>query len=501
MAADQPTPDTISGGTAAVHELATRLPARVAPTVENAFNQLVIPLIPIACVRVEDIRFAFDSSFVGPNVGPEMAALASLRDSQKLDGISPRVSIFGHADPVGDDDYNKRLSGRRALAIYGMLVRDTAIWESLYTTRIHETGDPWGKMAVQTMLATVGSGNDVAEFQRANGLDPDGDPGPRTRAALYRAYMDTLCGDLKLDKADDFLAGTDPDGKGDVQGCGEFNPVLIFSEEEDETFSDPASKADRDHENAPNRRVVIFLFQPGNQVVAEKFPCPRVKEGITGCQARFWSDAKRRRDSRLPDQRRTIQDTRDTFACRFYHRLAATSPCESPQPTQDVQLRLCDALQEPIPHAPCIVRSGGLPRTPVADEDGFVTVTVTGPRCDVEWTLPGHEGESFRFRRSVFMTVTGAEGDSERRLHNVGFSDEETLEENILMYQRVFGRDETGRLEDIEAELIDWHDGGATPPRLEPNVPEPSRDPVVNEGPMPPMGPPGRDEDGVDEIG
>src|SRR5215472_10117286 len=108
MAADQPTPDTISGGTAAVHELATRLPARVAPTVENAFNQLVIPLIPIACVRVEDIRFAFDSSFVGPNIGPEMSSLASLRDSQKLDGpviVFPRASIFGHADPVGDDDY------------------------------------------------------------------------------------------------------------------------------------------------------------------------------------------------------------------------------------------------------------------------------------------------------------------------------------------------------------------------------------------------------------
>jgi len=27
------------------------------------------------------------------------------------------LSVFGHADPVGSDDYNKALSGRRAMAV------------------------------------------------------------------------------------------------------------------------------------------------------------------------------------------------------------------------------------------------------------------------------------------------------------------------------------------------------------------------------------------------
>ena len=51
-----------------------------------------------------------------------------------------------------------------------------------------------------------------------------------TRAALFRAYMDWICGrDFILDPAKDFLAGSDPKGKGDYQGCGEFNPLLLFS--------------------------------------------------------------------------------------------------------------------------------------------------------------------------------------------------------------------------------------------------------------------------------
>jgi hypothetical protein len=349
-------------------------------------------------------------------------------------------------------------------------------------------------VAVQTMLATVGSPGDVSGFQNANNLAVDGDPGPATRASLYGAYMDVLCGDLKLDKADDFLAGTDPDGKGDVQGCSEFNPVLIFSRQEDRDFADHANKATRDHENAPNRRVLIFLFQVGNKVTAEKFPCPRANEGVAGCIARFWSDADQRRNSRLPDQRRTLQDTRDTFACRFYDRLAGLSPCESPLPTQDILLRLCDALQQPIAHAPCRVVSGGVARTPVADEDGFISITLIGAQCEVEWTIPGQDAQTFPFHRSVFMSLTGADGDTERRLHNVGFFEEDTIEENVRVYQRVFGRDETGRLSDIEAELIDWHDGGTTPPRQTPDVPEPSRDPLLFDGPVDPPDPPLREE-------
>ena len=113
--------------------------------------------------------------------------------------------------------------------------------------------------------------------------------------------MDSVCGkNFKLNQADDFLAGSDPGGKGDYQGCSEFNPVLLFSQKEEAAFAKPDQKETRDKENARNRRVVVLLFSPGLRVDFAKWPCPRAKEGATGCRKRFWSDGEKRRGQRLP---------------------------------------------------------------------------------------------------------------------------------------------------------------------------------------------------------
>ena len=72
----------------------------------------------------------------------------------------------------------------------------------------------------------------------------------------------------------------------------------------------------------------MLLFRPRNYVEPNEWPCPRAKEGVSGCKKRFWSDGEDRRGRRLPDERRKYEDSKDTFACRFYDRLANTSPCE-----------------------------------------------------------------------------------------------------------------------------------------------------------------------------
>jgi len=131
-------------------------------------------------------------------------------------------------------------------------------------------------------------------------------------------------------KAVDFLAaGTGSGGKGDFQGCGEFNPIMLFSKEEEKEFAKQENKEARNDENAPNRRVVIFLFRPGVHVSPDDWPCPKAKDGVGACKKRFWSDGEKRRGNRLPDQRREFEQSRDTFACRFYDRLATHSPCEA----------------------------------------------------------------------------------------------------------------------------------------------------------------------------
>lgn len=339
---------TTEGSLAGTHAQLPDAALLVGPTVDREFNTLKVGLVPIACWRVEDIRFDFASSFVRPEIAHELQSLWSLREQHKQEAAAsgdgkdllkkvyryPPLSIFGHADPVGEDEFNKQLSGRRAKVIYALLTRRTDLWEELYSQPL--ANDQWGEPAICTM-------------QQHLGRTVTGKADTAARRALFKAYMDALCtirdeagnplqdeggspAVLLLDKEKDFLAqGRDGTGKGDFQGCSEFNPVLIFSQEEDEKYAAASDKSERNQENGPNRRVMVLLFRVGTKVEPAKWPCPCAQEATGGCRKRFWSDEATRRGKRLAGTRRTLQTTGDTFACRFYDRLLSRSPCEEVQ--------------------------------------------------------------------------------------------------------------------------------------------------------------------------
>ena len=322
-----------AGGVTADHPAATLLPVLVSPsTGDKGKNTIRMELIPVGCWKLEDVRFAFGSTFLLPSTKQEFAELSALL---KRHPKAP-LSVFGHADPVGDDVFNKALSGRRAESVYAVLIRDTDRWEQLYQDGGSSEG--WGTRSIQEMLTALGhdpgpidgvSGPKtkagVKSFQKAaGGLTIDGAAGPMTREKLFGAYMDFLCQD-KLTKADFFGQGKDAGGKGDYQGCGEFNPAMVFSQAE----SQSQSTEERNRENSINRRVLILLFRPGTPP-SSKWPCPRASEGVAGCQKRLWSDAAVRRNPQAV--RRKFADTLDTFGCRFYHRLTIASPCEGVKP-------------------------------------------------------------------------------------------------------------------------------------------------------------------------
>jgi hypothetical protein len=314
---------TLEGGVAGPHEVPQLHPVRVGPATADEFNTVTAGIIPVACFRFEDIRFAFGSSFVTPATRDELAELAELI---KAHPGSP-LSVFGHADPVGQDPDNKVLSGRRAIAIYALLIRDTAMWEELYSRP--QGSDRWGQPALRAMHETVnppapGAGGAPPETIAAI----DRDRGQRQQ--LFAAYMDALCGQkLKLAKTDFLARGADAGGKGDFQGCSEFNPVLVFSQPDQQRFEQAQDKSERNAANAPNRRVMVLLFRKGTKVDPAKWPCPRAREGIAGCQRRFWTDGEARRSRRLAAKARIFEESKDTFACRFYHRLTTGSPCET----------------------------------------------------------------------------------------------------------------------------------------------------------------------------
>jgi hypothetical protein len=503
---------------AAQHEVFTRADFKVAPTDGSTkFNAIRIPLIPVACWKLNDPAFAFDSSFVSPNFKGEIvptpgsdsaastgstaaSATASMVDAP-LTTVSKIIAtnqgcpaaVFGHCDPAGSDALNKTLGDRRAIAIYALLTRQPDLWAYLYDNA--QVGDQWDLRMVQTMLAGVpdasgtpyyaGDANGtrdaattdaVRRFQADAGLSTSGEPESQTRNALFGAYMDWLCTPpspsatlAPLLQPTDFLGGQSA-GRGDLpkmslQSCGKFNPIVLLTKEEmgGEDTTDGASKVQRNADDAPNRRVIVFFFEKGTAVDPSYWPCPKVKESNAKCNDAFWPDGDTRRQN--GDTLRLYKVTRDTMACRWYDRFARRSPCEGAERIK-FRVRLCDYGKHPLPRAPFHLVQGGASWDGLADEGAFVTVVVSKQpdKLRLEWGRPGSSGDAARcFGREYWVDVGGNndEGDT-KRLYNLGYV-KASVSDNVEDYQRDFKHEVTGRLDDIRDELRKFHDGGPRP--------------------------------------
>lgn len=431
--ADQIFIDVTGGGIVATHPERPEAAVAVAPTDKDKVNTIRIPLIAVACFLIPDHFFDFDSSVVHADAQDPITKFIELRRTLADTKLgAPPLSIFGHTDPVGDVFYNMQLGWRRARSIYGLLIHDIDIWESLYFNALG--GDVWGRRSLQMMLNTVtdSDGNpfyagpvdgawtqkwadSIKKFQTAKSVKVTGSLGsPEERVPVFDAYMTFLCVDAKgqpftLDRKADFLArGADADGKGDLQGCSKFNLQMIFAANEQ------LSEAQRNKENAVNRRVVVFAFKPGAQVKPDKWPCPaaanekqsaqKMNAAVSACQDRFWSDADQRGEShKLADQRRTFRGTapkpnakpgqkpqpdkkppprENTFQCRFYHGFAVNSPCEDVVKLWKIRVATRGAHDELVPLAnkSAVVAMGKegnamLLRT-TSNKDGFLFLPV-----------------------------------------------------------------------------------------------------------------------------
>jgi peptidoglycan hydrolase-like protein with peptidoglycan-binding domain len=538
-----------AGSIAASHP--DRAPLRIlaGPTTSGQFNTIQSAIFPIACFKLEDVRFDFDSSVLTPDTAREMPLLKKLIDAHTVSSSSageaakrPRVSIFGHTDPEGSDDYNKILGGRRAAVLYGMLTRRTEVWEDLYSNTQKfasvNAGDKWGLRSIQIMLNAVlqapsnaaasgGSGGAdgtlvlpltvdgqtgpqtrqaISQFQSQQGLGASGSADAATRKALFKAYMDLLCVDQdgkpwQLDPKDDFLGrNAHPQGKADFQGCGEFNPVMLFSQSDLQAYDAATDHTERDELNRVNRRVMTLLFRPGAVVNPTKWPCPAATGDTTGCRNRFWSDGDQRR-ANGPDQR-VYSKTEHTFACRFYDRLISGSPCETIP--RILSIRLLDAFSKPIPYAPYVVTlSSGGPKNGTADENGWLREALPKSSgaltCQVNWGYPkksntdANDQAAARLQQ-VLATLYNLEvtvdvdqtspstpaaasdgGGSPpsaqdtaltNRLANLGYDWTDDLSERIRAFQRDHRRPEgqTGNTSDVRDVVTDWHDTGETKP-------------------------------------
>lgn len=463
------------GGVSGLHSEPVPVTLLVAPSTGAGFNRIRFGLVPRACWSVEDVRFAFDSSFISADTstgGDPQDIRQEFADLKRLLAEHPGapLSVFGHADPVGDDDYNKALSGRRATAIYALLLfnADPATAVGLWSQLASE--EHWGKAQGSTMQQLTGA--------------PAGTPAQQ----LIAQYLKVLCADAPTLAKTDFLArGTGKDGKGDLQGCSEFNPRLLFSQEKQARYDsakqagDTAALNDRNSDNTPNRRVNVLLFRKGSVVDPVKWPCPTVKEGIAGCKARFWADGETRRNTHLPGTDRRFADTEDTFACRFYQRLSTGSPCENV--LQAFSIRLYDADGKFMAGAPYRLElPGGQPRIGTADAQGYVNGQAAnlpltcplywGKPPDRPYAEPGGEPDSERgvepdytFTLDVCIQPRNDQPDEvDVRLRNLACAYSDEQQSNVKTFQLRYGKSrglrQDGVLDDqTHVALREIHDG------------------------------------------
>src|SRR5579884_971521 len=445
--------DASDFGTAASHDAQTQLPILAGPSTAQEFNTVGLNLPPVACMSLHDLVFDTDSSFVMPDAARVLHNLPALRQGHRNKaGDLPLISIFAHADPSGGDEYNKPLSGRRARAVYGLLIHDVTVWDRLYNSPAG--GDDWKKKNVlDTIRAALGDGAPVSHHD------------------LFLAYMKLLSPEA-LKKTDFLGRGASAAGKADYQGCSDFNPLLLLSTDENANLP----KAQWRRLNQPNRRVVMFLFSATRKIDPSLWPCPAATEGTAGCRKRFFSDSDARRTP--GDERREFSKTKDTYACRFYQYFAESSPCE--RILHYVKIRLFDHFGKPVYNAPYKLDFPGASGSGISKDSYAILADVEVPATGkVMWrrpynkndvtTLPD-DSDRFEYEQDVF--VDDKEDDRtecvKRRLNNFGYNADEELENNIKDFQQDIGRSAPdGSIDDIFDELEKRYNE-ANPPERHP---------------------------------
>ncbi len=247
----------------------------------------------IKCHVLEDVTFGSDKSFLSPAQAARLNVLCKSIGEWRGEHPDGKLAIFGHADAVGKEEYNKGLSERRARSVLGFLLKDTQAWEDL------SQEEKWGLAPVQDLLRQLGhdpgalDGQNgpktkaaVESFQSKKGLAKDGVAGAETRKALFQAFMDE-CNTLELQKKDfDDINGAPS------AGCSEFNRV------------EPTEGA-----SSANRRVAVFLLKSSKNFPIQ-YPCR--KGDIGPCKKQVGRKGERRSPG---------------FGCCFYDKLVTeTAP-------------------------------------------------------------------------------------------------------------------------------------------------------------------------------
>ena len=192
------------------------------------------------------------------------------------------LAVFGHADPVGRDSYNKTLSGRRALAVYAVLTRDVELWEQkLYKQPFG--GDRWGERENQIMLTALGypppaegetDGTDETDDPTkafptpagSGGRRPDrpANPRPAVQPFIWICFAPApTARPTSSPNKTSWPAAKILTAKATTRAAANSIRYCWCRSRSTDEHRRPENHPLRNEVNAPNRRVLVFLFKPG----------------------------------------------------------------------------------------------------------------------------------------------------------------------------------------------------------------------------------------------
>jgi hypothetical protein len=280
-------------------------------------------------------------------------------------------------------------------------------------------GEYWSYLkAVKAFQSTYNTeGNEKKPKEQ---LAVDGDFGPACWRAVFDCYQVHLAETLEC-TAEELQALQDqirPRFLKQYVGCGENKPKEMVGVD--------------NYRSQTNRRVEILFFEPPDHV--PETPCLSGECEPEGCELY---------DRRWYLRKRLGIDVLDDL----------------------LLVRLCGATQQPLPGGRCLHDTDIL----TADSDGYVEIPrKRRQQILLRWNpadVPA--GSNWMYECELFSTPSQNENGSKQRLHNLGYSISNPLEDNVRAYQVDFDHEPTGNLDDIRIELHAWHDGGPSPASIE----------------------------------
>jgi outer membrane protein OmpA-like peptidoglycan-associated protein len=413
----------------------------------------------VTMLEMADALFRTDSCVIAPEGEdpaadqrhPSLHTIGIVATALRFADAHPdkKVLVAGHCDTTGQVEYNQTLSEERAAVGLALLLgqRDefAAKCHGRHTVADYKQILSWVARAFDPTTLVVpfdcdpGVIDDVAftaiepvrRFQEAYNanigvlegpageLSVDGAMGPATWVAMFDCYEHALRLELEVDSAElaELRAAVqfvDPERQS--QGFGEHHPIDNLGRES--------------FESQANRRVEILFFDPGEEPDLDQPP-----------------------------------ETSEIYLPGRYERRRLDPALAQNQ----VVLRLCNPLGDPVPGAKYTVTMGRDVSTGEADDDGVVVLHLPDDveSFMVDWIDPAPaEGAPREFTREVLVDLEDGDEADHRRLVNLGYLEGE-LQAQVDAYRAEFGRPSSVPDAELRAEVRRWHDGGERPERTE----------------------------------